>query len=204
MTDTTNARGCEQDGNTSLEAVLDSLKNAGNDDTISVNDVLETFSDRSLGVLLIVFGLIAALPLVGAIPGVSVVMGILILTAIIRSLVGGGAIGVPKVIGDREIKEKKLERAVSRSRPYVQMVDGYLKERLTVFTASRAARICIAVCSAVLATSMFPLAVVPFGVQAPATGILAFGLALTARDGVFALIGYFLAAITAYVGFLFL
>jgi hypothetical protein len=58
------------------------------------------------------------------------------------------------------------------------------------------ARRVILVACAVLALSMFPLALVPAGVTAPGVGLIAFGLALMGRDGLMAAVGYALAMIS--------
>jgi hypothetical protein len=50
-----------------LRTVLDDLERSGHDGAVSVGDVLDAFEQRSLGVLLTVFGLLAALPVVGGI-----------------------------------------------------------------------------------------------------------------------------------------
>jgi hypothetical protein len=61
------------------------------------------------------------------------------------------------------------------------------------------ARAVIKIAVAVLSLTMFPLAFVPWGVTVPAFAIVAFGLALIARDGVFALVGYVLLVTTAFL-----
>jgi len=52
-----------------------------------------------------------------------------------------------------------------------------------------------------LALTMIPLALVPWGVLPPALGIVLFGVAMIGRDGVFAIAGYVLSAVTLGVMF---
>ncbi|MBY8974400.1 exopolysaccharide biosynthesis protein [Rhodobacteraceae bacterium NNCM2] len=202
MTSTATSNSADQrddDQETSLADVLDGLEDAGQEGGVSINDVLERFQGRSLGVWLTLFGLIAALPVIGAIPGVSILTGSLILIAIFQSFFTGGNLKVPGKVGSREIDQQDLSDAIEKARPWAERVDKVLSERLTLLTRGRGASVAIAVASALLAVSMYPLALIPWGVQAPATGIVAFGLALIARDGLFALLGYALSGLTLWL-----
>lgn len=183
----------------SLSEVLDRLGEAGDDGRVRANDVLDIFSDRSLGVLLGLFGLIAGLPMVGAIPGMSILTGTLVLLAIARATFGRGALHLPGKLGGKTMDRGKFQRALEKSRPFVEKVDRVLTRRLVFLTEGRLQRTAISLAAALLAVSMYPLALVPWGVQAPAAGIVAFGLALMARDGLFALLGYAMVAVTLYL-----
>jgi hypothetical protein len=186
----------------SLTEILDRLGEAGEErgesDGASLNDVLAEFEDRSLGVLVTAFGLIAAIPVIGAIPGISMATATLILLAVLQALSRkGGAMRLPGKLGNKAIDRDKLERGLERARPWTRRVDRLLSERLTALTRGRLRRGAIVVAVVVLALTMYPLAFVPWGVTPPAFGIVAFGLALIARDGLFALFGYLFCAGTA-------
>lgn len=183
----------------SLSAVLDRLSEAGDRDSVGVNDVLDIFADRSLGVLLSLFGLIAAIPMIGAIPGVSILTASLILLAIVRSTFGRGALHLPAAMDAKKIDREKFEKAIETARPKVEKVDKVLKRRLSFLVEGYAQRLLLSLAAALLALSMYPLALVPWGVQAPSAGIVAFGLALMARDGLFAAFGYALSGLTLYL-----
>ncbi|MEX0922425.1 MAG: exopolysaccharide biosynthesis protein [Rhodovibrionaceae bacterium] len=184
----------------SLSAVLDRLKQAGDGDgEVGVNDVLDIFSDRSLGVLLSLFGLLAAIPVIGAIPGMSILTGTLILLAIARSTFGRGALHLPAALDAKKIDRGKFQAAIDKTRPVVEKIDKVLKPRVLYIVEGRGQRLLLSLAAALLAISMYPLALVPWGVQAPAAGIVAFGLALMARDGLFAAFGYALAGLTLYL-----
>ncbi|WP_118133578.1 exopolysaccharide biosynthesis protein [Oceanicella sp. SM1341] len=200
MTDSTSDTQSDSGEPHSLTEVLDTFADAGEGDQVRVDDMLGSVADRSLGVLLALFGLVALIPVIGSIPGASIALGTLVLLAIANSLLGRGALRVPGFIGRREVQRDKLEAGVERARPWVRKVDAVLSQRLELLAVSRPARVVIALCAAALAVAMYPLAVVPFGVTAPAAGLLAFGLALMARDGFFALAGYALAAVTLWMG----
>lgn len=185
----------------SLGALLDRLKEADHGDDISVGDVMAALEDRSLGVIIAALALIAALPVVGAIPGVSITIAVLLLAAIGQSILGrsGGGLWLPAFVRRREIADERFEKGVAKVRPYTDWVDRRLRPRLRLLTSNRAARVVIVMAATVLSLSLVPLAVVPWGVQAPSLGLVALGLALMTRDGLMALIGYLFAGLTVFV-----
>lgn len=189
--------GAPQEG--SLGALLDRLKQADHGEAISVGDVMGALEDRSLGVIIAALALIAALPVVGAIPGVSITIGALLLVAIVQSTLGqsGGVLWLPAFLRRREIEDHRFDKGVEAVRPYTDRVDRRLKPRLQILTRGRGPRVVITVAATVLSLALFPLALVPWGVTAPALGLIALGLALMTRDGLMALIGYGFAAVTA-------
>lgn len=139
--------------------------------------------------------------MIGDIAGMSILTGSLILLVIGQSMVGGGTLWMPDFVRRREISRDKFDRSLQKSRPWIGWVDGLLKPRLTALAAGRTKRWIIAAAAALLAVTFYPLAFVPFGVTAPALGVLALGLGLMACDGLLVLVGYVLAAVTAYILF---
>ena len=184
-----------------LGSVLDDLEQSGGDEAASIGQVLDAFQHRSLGVLLTFFGLIAALPIIGDIPGVSILIGTLILIVVAESLFGRGTLWMPDFVRRREISRGKFDKGIRKARPWVEWVDRLLKPRLEALAAGRTNRWIIILAAAILAVTFYPLAFVPFGVTAPALGVLALGLGLMACDGLLVLVGYALAAVTGYVLF---
>lgn len=182
-----------------LTSVLDELEATGRGETVSAGEVLEVFEHRSLGFLLTLFGLIAALPIIGDIPGVSILLATLILVVIGQSFVGGGSLWLPRFVARRELARDRFETAIGKTRPWVEWIDRLLKPRLTWLVAGRKQRWTISVAAAILAVTFYPLAFVPFGVNAPALAVLALGLGMMACDGVLVLLGYGFAAVTTYV-----
>lgn len=184
---------------TPLGHLLDDLGRSGREDTVSIGDVLDAFQRRSLGVVLALFGLIALMPVIGDIPGMSIVTGTLIIAGIMQSLVGGATLWLPGFVRRRRLSRAKFDKGIEKARPWVARVDKLLKPRLTVLVAGRLQHWAIAGASALLALTFYPLAFVPFGVNAPAAGVLAFGLGLMAYDGLLVLVGYMASGVTAWV-----
>lgn len=181
----------------SLSEIVARLERAGGDGAVSVNEMLGKFEDRSTVVVVAGLGLIALLPVIGAIPGVSIGVATLVLLSLAQSLRGRrGALRLPGRLGRREIGRERYRRGLERGRRWAGRVDRLLKERLTGLTRGRPQRAAILLAAALLAVTMYPLAFAPWGVTAPALGLVAFGLALIARDGLMALFGYMLCGAT--------
>ena len=182
-----------------LSSVLDELAATGAREAVSAGDVVEVFQHRSLGFLLTLFGLISALPIIGAIPGISILVATLILVVIIQSFVGGGSLWLPRFIRHRKLDRRRFDKSIEKARPWVEWIDRLLKPRLVAVVGGRTQRWSISAAATLLALTFYPLAFVPWGVTAPALGVLAFGLGMMACDGVLVLFGYGLSAVTAYV-----
>jgi hypothetical protein len=87
--------------------------------------------------------------------------------------------------------------------PYVQKLSYVTRRRWGDFIDGNAVYgVTTALC--LLALSMYPLALVPWGVMAPAAGITVIGLGLLARDGVMIFAGLALTMLAGMLGLLFL
>jgi hypothetical protein len=182
-----------------LTDVLDAFGESGEGGSVAVGEVLEQFDNRSLGFLLTLWGLAAALPIIGDIPGASILLGSLILVAVAQTLIGRGSLWLPERVRRYEMSREKFERVIDRVRPWTRRVDKLLKPRLTQLSAGEANTRIVAVAAAFLAITFYPLAFVPFGVNVPALGVMALGLGLLACDGLMVLLGYGFAAATVIV-----
>lgn len=190
------------DEETDIKGILDRLQKTGeeSDGKVTINEVLTTFQHRSMGVLITMLGLLAALPIIGAVPGLPMVVSIMILVVIANGLFGLGVLRVPGRLGRTGVSHEEFVKAMQRGRRWTRWIDQLLGHRLTLLTKGPIARSAIYLTVAAMSVIMFPLELVPWGVTAPAFGIVAFGLALIAGDGLFALVGYaFVAATLATV-----
>ena len=181
---------------TSLSGVMEELERCGHENVVSVGDVLDAFAHRSLGFLITVFALIAAIPVIGAIPGVSILTGSLILIAIFQSIAGGKALWAPGFVRRRGIDRDAYRDGLERGRRWLGRIDQVLKPRLRPLVATAPARALLIAAAAAMAVTFYPLAFVPWGVTMPALGALAIGLALLSGDGLLALFGYLLGSAT--------
>lgn len=180
-----------------LADITDSLDDNIEGDSVTVGEIISKFEDRGIGALCTIIGLIASLPLIGAIPGMSIITGALLLLCAGQYVFGRTSPWVPGFLRERGISADKMNTATEKAKPYAEWIDQYIKPRWGFLVGGSLQRRVIAVCLCLLALTMFPLALVPWGVQAPAAAVVFFGVAIIGRDGVFAAIGYALTALTA-------
>lgn len=175
--------------------VLEELRALG-DDGATVGEIVDHFAKRSLGAIFAMLGAIALVPPISAIPGVPGVTGSLIILAAAQSFLGGaGGIWTPRALRERRAPEHKLEAAVDKITPWARRIDRLLRPRLEPLADYRL----VAPTAMALAVTFFPLGFVPFGVAAPAAGVMLLGLSLIGRDGLFASAGYALTGVTVWL-----
>jgi len=184
-----------------LEDILDHLADAANEETISIGELLDSFQSRSLGVLLALFGVLTAIPVIGGLPGAPLVLCAFILIAIGQSVFAKGGLWAPQRLRRVEIGSEKLKNGVEKARPWARRIDALVTPRLEWLAGGRTARATIIACSTILALMFLPLSIIPWGVGAPAFALIAFGLALIGKDGLFALFGYVFGTGTVYLVF---
>nr|WP_281373740.1 exopolysaccharide biosynthesis protein [Parvularcula dongshanensis] len=172
------------------------VEKAREDGDLSVDELLGMFGSRSLGPLLILFGLIAAVPPIGGIPLVPTTMGVLTLLTASQLALGRRSVWVPGFIGRRAIGLGKLEKAEAKARKVTTRIDALVRRRLHLLTSGVMERV-VPLFACVLALTMPPLEFVPFGVAVPGLALVGLGLGLVSKDGAFTLVGLIIGSATA-------
>ncbi len=168
----------------------------GDSDEVSVGEMITGIGQRAFGPLLLVFALIALSP-IGAIPGASVLLGTLIILVASQMLIGRRSPWIPRRLTRISVGRDKMRASMERIGPYLGKVDTILKPRWRAVLRPPSPRIIAALCI-ILAALFYPLALVPWGVAAPALAILVLSLGLTSHDGVLLVAGF--AASAAALG----
>jgi hypothetical protein len=172
----------------SLTGIFDTLLDHTDGQKVSIDSLLSALDNRSYGPLLLLPSLLALGP-TGAIPGMSIAMGSVIILIAVQMLFKHGQPWLPDRILSFEFERERLESAVEKSRPYVERLQRLIRPRLTELT-TRPWSYAIPVFSILFALTMFPLAVVPFGVALPAAAMTLLSIGMTMKDGYFVLAGY--------------
>jgi hypothetical protein len=182
-----------------LEQVLDRLcKAEAHEGRVSIGSILETIGCRSFGPVLLFAALVMMAPVIGDIPGVPVMAGSLICLVAAQLLFGRDHVWLPGWLLRRSASREKVEGAVRKLRKPARFVDRFLRHRLESLTQGRMAQLILAV--SLLISAATPLMeLVPFSANLAGAALTAFGLALIAKDGVFALVAYAFTAIGAGV-----
>jgi len=185
----------EEQSDAPVEDAIDSIEDAANGDSVALGDLLDRFEDRPLGFILLVFGLLNALPVIGAIPFLPTVSAIVILATIFHHVAGGQAhFWAPDRLRRQEVSAKTVGSVLDRVHPIAAWVDRQLEDRAAVLVDGTLARSAICLVAGGLALAMMALSLVPGLAGVPALGIMVLGLALMGRDGLVALLGYLFAA----------
>lgn len=158
---------------------------------LTLGELLNSVGRRSYGPLLLVIGLFAISPAT-ALPGMTWA------TAVLTLIVAGQmALGLPRIWLPRQalglrIGRRELREGVENSRPAARWVDHLLRRRLELLSKPPFVNLVALLCvGAALVT--FPLGLIPLAPLVPGLAIVAFGLGMTARDGVWLLLGMLIA-----------
>ncbi len=180
-----------------VRAIAEQMMEAAERDDVSVKDILDGFGRRSYGPVLFVVGLLSLSP-IGSIPGASIIFGVLIILFMAQYLVHDRAPWFPSWITDRHVDAEDFRKGVSRIAPYLYWLGRLTKTRLT--NLAEAPWIYVVALTVIAhGLTMFPLALVPWGVAPPSLAIAVFGLGIATRDGVMLLFGFAFSALAIAV-----
>lgn len=177
-----------------LDHFVDSTKSQ---ETVKVDDLLNSLNSRSHGPMLL-FPAILAISPIGMIPGMSVVTGTLIILIGTQMLFLSNRPWIPKFIANYSFSRDQLTSGVAKSKPWILWFEKAVYHRFE-FMAEGIMIYPVAILSVLLALSFYPLALVPMGVFVPGFAIVLFALGLTARDGLLIGVGFTLATATAVI-----
>ncbi len=183
----------------SLGGVLDKVAEAGDDDSVSVGQILDQFGDRSLAPVLLVPALLTASPLSG-IPGVPTVTGLIVALIVVQMLMGRDSLWVPEFLSKRSVAKSKMTRAVDFLRRPVGWLDRLMRPRLCWLTRRPWSYVALLTCLA-LAVLTPVMEFLPFVVSIAAAAIAFFAAGILMRDGLVMLLGYAVVALTALIAF---
>jgi len=168
-------------------------------DQPSLGAILEAIGPRSFGPLLLLAGLVTFAPLIGDAPGVPTIMGLFVLLVGVQMLFRRKHFWLPHWLLSRSVAQDKLCKAIQWLRSPARFLDRHLRPRLTIFTNEIAVYL-IAIICILLALAMPMMEVIPFSANGAGAALTAYGLALTMRDGLLALLAFgFTAATTGLV-----
>ncbi len=181
-----------------LADVVDELKEKSQEDgEMSAQDALDEFAGRLFGPLLVVPGLVTLSPL-GVIPMVPTIMGVWVVLVAGQKLAGRKYPWLPGVIADRSVDADKFRESMEKFRPWADWIDKFTKPRLTWLVTGPGKYVLAALCI-LLALTLPPLEFLPWACAAPGGAILLIGLAITAHDGLLALIAVGLSLLALFL-----
>ncbi len=175
----------------SLQDIFEQLREQADEvegSRLSVQTVLDAFHNRAFGPLLIIPALVIVVPVFGAIPTVPTMMGAFVILIATQTLLGWRHPWVPRIIADREISKQRFQRGLKSFQPWARRLDRVCRPRLKFLVEGAMTRV-IALLCILVACTIPVLELLPWAAALPGITILCLGLAITARDGLLALIG---------------
>lgn len=169
-----------------LEDILNAAINHAQDGRVNLAALLDAWGDCSYGPLFIALGFFAGTPL-SIFPGMSAATGVVIAIVALQMIFGLAHIWLPNAVLRQSIALKSLTEARDKSMRQLQIIDRLITKRWAWATTGpmrRAAAITVLLLSLI----MILFDAVPFIVAAPSWGVVLFGLAITARDGLIMLV----------------
>lgn len=162
-------------------------------DRVSLADVMRMLRGRSYGALVTFFGTPLILPHV---PGLSTILGVPLLFLTGQLAVNRRMPYLPGFIADRSVTREDFQKTIQVMVPWLARAEAVLRPRWKPLTG-RIARQAMGVMSLLLAIIL--VLPIPFGNMLPGLAITFFGLAILARDGLFALAGWGTAVVSIAV-----
>lgn len=180
-----------------LSELLDRIEEAaGGGERVSFGAILKEVGERSFGPLLLLAGVVALAPVIGDVPGVPTLVGLMVVLVAAQLLLRREHFWLPRWLLERSVAKEKLCKALGWLRRPARFVDRLLRPRLQPL-AGHAALHAMALASLLIGVAMPAMELIPFSANGAGAALTAFGLALIARDGLVALLGFVFTAVTA-------
>lgn len=174
---------------TNLEQMLDVIQQAAVDkERVSLDTVVKAVGARSFGSLLLVCGVVMASPLSG-IPGMPTTMGLFALLIAGQLLFRKQSFWLPQWLLKKSVSRSKVFKSIKWLRHPARFVDRLLRPRLPFFIRG-VSLYAIAMACVIIAAGTPLMELVPFLIHGAGLALTAFGLALIAHDGLFALVAF--------------
>ena len=180
-----------------LDRLTDRINADPTPEALTVGEIVDAVGRRSYGPLLLIIGLFAISPIT-AIPGLTWLSSLLILLIAAQMAVGMPRPWLPGALLKVKLPRQSFLDFIEKVRPRAEKLErgGWLKTRLAWLSEPPLVNVvALAIIAAALIT--IPLALMPLAPLAPGLAIVLFGLGMTARDGLWLLIGmgFFAAAL---------
>lgn len=151
---------------------------------IGLGDLVSGLRDRSFAPLMVLF----AVPNVFLyLPGSSVITGLPLMIVALQLIAGRPSVWLPRALSERSIDRATFAKLVYYALPWVERIERLARPRLWPGAPQTVDR---AIGFACLVMALLLFLPIPFANGVPALAIMALGLALSERDGVWLIVGF--------------
>lgn len=124
-------------------------------------------------------------------PGSSVITGVPLMILALQLVAGRSSVWLPRAMSDRSVDRARFVRIVHYSLLWVERIERLARPRLWPGATASVDRLIGIACLLMALLLFLPI---PFGNDVPALAIIALGLALSERDGVWLVMGLMASA----------
>lgn len=159
----------------------------------AIGDVTGAFGERAFGPFLIILPLLEMSPL-GGVPGVPSALAFIVALVAVQLAIGRDSLWLPGFVEHRSVKAKRVTGGAPKLRRVTRFIDRHTGAHWHHLVGSFWTRVA-ALTIVLLCLTVPPLELVPFASTAPMAAILAFGVALLAKDGRLMALAFTLSAL---------
>ena len=179
----------------SLTHLRDGMEQAASRETVTINDVLNEFGERSLLPFILLAALLLVSPLSGVF-GVSSFMAMVIIVLSAQAVYGRKRLWLPQFLLRREVKSSRLLFCVRWLRKPAAFFDRHSGKRLQFLTTGPMRLLTLVTC-VILPVGWPLLEFVPFASSFGGGTVALFAFGLFTRDGLYVLLGYLTILLTS-------
>jgi hypothetical protein len=177
-----------------LSAIFAGLGHGAPEERLTLADLRRQLGERGFGLMILVLAIPNCLP-IAVVPGFSVVTGAGLVFFTLQLCLDKPEPYLPGWLMRREFTRGSLASVAAKADPFLRWVERLVAPRLGGLVTGTGERVLGAVALLLSITLLLPI---PFANFLPAAAITLFALALISRDGVLSILGYAVAAATAF------
>lgn len=178
--------------NFGLLTTFDGLFSGDPNSVLTLNEFLEGFAGRSFAFAVLAINIANIIPT--GIPWLSTITGVPMLYIVAQYFAGRPVPSLPLTIGKRGLPRGKLQDFLARARRFIRWLENTVHARYEWWVNGMPRRLLLLVWAIDVLILALPI---PFANFFPAWAILFFCFALIEDDGLMAMLGWFMTAITA-------
>lgn len=179
-------------GGYAFSEVLQRLGSIGDDDRLTVDELIAAFGDRAFGAVMLVFALISTLPLP---PGSTTVTGIPLVLMAVQLVRGREKLWLPRRFREAAVSRAGFAKGLGKVFPVLRFAERLSRPRLDPLVGQTGQRVIGGVCCVLAVILSLPI---PLGNMVPAIAISLFSLGIMQRDG-FAVMAGWISTVASFV-----
>ncbi len=159
-------------------------KKESDGDYLTIAEIMELLNERGFGIMIILFSLPSLFP--AFLPPIPTIFAIPLSFFSVQMIMRMDAPYLPKFISKRKLKRASLQKAITKSVPYMKKVERAIKPRMPFMTTETMQRYLGVFMLIFSLTVAIPL---PMTNLIPSIALIFIGVGLISRDGLAAIIG---------------